>query len=205
MESDQGIYQKNHGEAEKLEYLKRIEKAVDSGKHVVFACGEVVEDYLGTSRKNGEVEILFTSSGTPYFLVHGTHPSWHLTSGGRDVAKKIFKRDMALVRVVNKMSATEAALLNKNVLSAMINEQLGEQHQKYLQGTKRVQEALLGEERKIGEWWPSEFKHLRLQDWSSEGVVSKFLRFIARSTQHARLFFKFNSVPKYVAANNEIA
>ena len=84
--------EKNHGEVEKLEYLKRIEKAVDSGKHVVFACGEVVEDYLGTSRKNGEVEILFTSSGTPYFLVHGTHPSWHLTPGGRDAAKQNLAR-----------------------------------------------------------------------------------------------------------------
>ena len=111
---------------DKSAYLDEIEDAIEeSGKHVVFVCGDVVRDYLNMPTNSETVKIWRTrKTDKKFFVVTGTHPSWHLVFGGWQAARREFKRDMDIVRVLSKMNVNEVALLDEEALNAKIQAEL---------------------------------------------------------------------------------
>ena len=188
------------GPKERANYLERIEGAVDDGRHVVYLCGETVYKYLGVNNDNKEIQIWKTKKGKNYFVVFGAHPSWHLVSGGRHASRMQFKRDMSIVKVLSKMSPDDALQLTPEALNTNINFKLDILTQEYFNGTKLVQDKLLGGDRVLGKFWPHDLKHLRLQDWGNENIVEKFFHFID-GVDNPRQLLKFHAIPNGILDN----
>ena len=104
-----------------------------------------MRDYLNMPKNSETVQIWRTrKTEKKFFVVIGAHPSWHLVSGGWQAARRDFKRDMDLVRVLSKMDVNEVALLDRETLNAKIGAELENTTQEYNKGVKCVQDALFG-------------------------------------------------------------